>query len=311
MRIVFLGTGEISIPCLQMLIDSNWIDLVGVVTQPDKRVGRKQILTSPEVKILAQSAGVQVFQPENVSSLDSVEKIKGWDPEIIVVMAYGQILKQNFLDLASKACINVHASLLPKYRGASCIQAAIANGDEETGVSIMHVVKKLDAGDVIIRDRIVIGSADTGGNVHDALARRSPAVLEKALCDLADGSANREVQIEEESTYAPKLLRNDGLIDWSQSAEKLELRIRAYDPWPGTFTTFIDSKGKERRLKIFPPVQLVVRSGEAAQILEDEGEGLVVACGQNSLRVTSVQPEGKQRMSVDDFLKGSGVISLC
>ncbi len=308
LRVVFLGTGDIALPCLRMLISSDWLELIGVITQPDKPVGRKQITTPPQVKVLAEQAGVPVFQPENVSDPESIEVLRAWNADVIIVMAYGQILKQVIMDSARLACINVHASLLPKYRGASCIQAAIAAGDAETGVTIMHVVRKLDAGDMILKSRIPILPGDTGGSLHDKLADLSPAALEEALMQLRDDTATREVQNEAEFTYAPKLLRHHGDLDWSKPADAIERLVRAYEPWPGTATSFKDARGAEKRLKIFPPVEIVDAQGPSGTVAAVESDALTIYTGDQALRIFSVQPEGKQRMGAGDFLRGAGIV---
>ena len=260
MRVVFLGTGEIAIPTFRALLASEH-EVVALVTQPDKPVGRRSEPQPPAIKVAAQENGIAVLQPEKVKAQDALAELSALAPEVIVVMAYGQILPQELIDMPTKAIINLHASLLPKYRGASCIQSAIANGDEETGWTVMHVVKALDAGDIIEVQLLPISREETGESLHDRLAESGPASLTSALTQLEAGTATRLPQEEEKMTYAPKLEREHGRIDWSRPAEELERLIRAYHTWPGTFTTFVDGKGKERRLKVFPQVEVVARSG--------------------------------------------------
>lgn len=304
MRIVFMGTGEISLPCLRALLDSRH-EVCAVVTQPDRPVGRHQEMHPPGPKVMAEEAGVPVLQPERLRNEEDLAELATFEPELIVVMAYGQILSMEVIELPTVACINVHASLLPRHRGASCIQAAIADGDEESGVTIMHVVKKLDAGDVILRKSVPIGEGETGGELHDRLAELSPPVLLEAIEGLEAGTAEREVQDEASMTYAPKLLREDGRIDWSVPAVELSRRIRAYDPWPGTFTMFKDGKGRERRLKISPRVEVVDVVGDPGVVRVEE-ERVVVCCGEGGLVLSNVQPEGGRRMTVAEFVVGHG-----
>lgn len=302
LRIVFMGTGDIALPTFSALIGSSH-EVVALYTQPDKPVGRKQILTPPKLKVEAERASVPVLQPEYVGCDRSIAQINDFRPDVIVVMAYGQILPQALIDTPKLAIINLHASLLPKYRGASCIQAAIAAGDSETGMTVMHVVKKLDAGDIICRSILPLNSTSTGGEVHDQLADLGPASLMEALELIESGKVQREIQDHNTSSYAPKLMREHGLLDWSQSAKVLERYIRAYDPWPGTFTTFIDTKGKERRLKIFPQVEAEPDDNGAVdgQVL-DITNGLLVACGDGALRVKWLQADGSKKTEAKMFL---------
>lgn len=293
-----MATGEISEFTLAGVLGSGH-EVVGLVTQPDRPVGRKQVLSPPGVKVLAQERGVEVIQPERIREEWALEKVRAWEPEVIVVMAYGQILPESLIGISSVATINLHASLLPKYRGASCIQGALRDGERETGWSVIHVVKKLDAGDVILRRGLEIGEKETGGELHDRLARLGPAVCLEALELLAKGEAEREEQDEEGVLYAPKLERRDGEIDWGLGAEELERMVRAYDPWPGTTAGI-----RERRLKIFPPVVVGEGEGRPGEILGLQDGGLEVGCGTGSLILGEVQMEGGRRMSVTEVWRG-------
>lgn len=298
-RVVFLGTGDIAIPAFQMLVDQG-LKPVALVTQPDRPVGRRQtLLTPPKLKEHALTAGIPVLQPENIRETEALDEIEALHADLMIVMAYGQILPKRLLAMPRIACINLHASLLPLHRGASCIQAAIDAGDAETGITIMHVVPKLDAGDIILSEHIPLGPDATGGVIHDQLAELAPLALERAIHVLLNGTATRTIQDESLVTYAPKLERHDGVLDWTQSAELLDRRIRAYDPWPGTTTTL---EGK--RVKIFPPVEIVDAVGEPGTLLAID-TGLTIACGHQALRVHSLQPEGKQRMAAGDFARGA------
>ena len=304
MKIVFMATGDIALPSWNALLDSEH-EVLALYTQPDKPVGRKQVLTAPRVKTRAREAQVPVFQPVKVGEEGVIEALSALHPDVIVVMAYGQILPQSLIDIAEVAIINLHASLLPKYRGASCIQAAIDAGDEKTGMTVMHVVKQLDAGDMIRTAELPLTGLSTGGVVHDALAELSPELLLEVLAELEAGKASRVPQPDDLASYAPKLLRADGELQWSDNARALERRIRAYDPWPGTFTTYQDKKGKVRRLKVFPPTTVVDElagdSLPAGRIVEKEGR-LLVSCGRNLLEIHRVQPEGGKPLEAKVFL---------
>jgi methionyl-tRNA formyltransferase len=299
MRIIFIATGEIALPSFRHLL-ANGPRPLALVTQPDKPTGRHQTLTPPAIKVEALAAGIPVFQPEKIG--DITAELAALEPEILVVMAYGQILRKNILTLASRAIINLHASLLPKYRGAACIQAAIDAGDAETGITAMHVVRELDAGDIILAKSIPISPDETGGSLHDRLADLAPSVLAETLQKLADGTAPRIPQDDAASSYISKLEREDGHIHWSQDAVAIERRIRAYEPWPGTFTLAIED-GQPKRLKIFPPATVVQQTLSPGEI-STAGNQLVVGCGGGALRLETVQPDGSRRMSAGDYLRG-------
>ena len=303
-RIVFMGTGDIALPSFSFLMEMDEVEVVALITQPDKPVGRKQILTAPAIKELALANDIPVMQPERAREKSFILELAELKPDVIVVMAYGQILSQELLDIPSTACINLHASLLPKYRGAACIQAAIDAGDSHTGITVMHVVKALDAGDIILKKEAAIGEQETAGELHDRLADIAPEALTEVMTQFANGSATREPQDENLVSYIPKLLREHGEIDWTQSAAALERRIRAYDPWPGTSTSFTDKKGRTRRLKIFPQVKVSEHTGKPGEVLSTDGV-FCVACGEGSLEITSLQPDGSRRMNafIADFAK--------
>jgi methionyl-tRNA formyltransferase len=299
MNIVLIATGEIALPAFRHLLEHGPRPLA-LVTQPDKPVGRHQVLTPPAIKVEALAAGIPVFQPEKIG--DIAPELAAMRPDVLVVMAYGQILKDDILSLPRKAIINLHASLLPKYRGAACIQAAIDAGDSETGITVMHVIRKLDAGDMILTRKIPIGPEETGGSLHDRLAEIAPAALAKALENLASDSAVGVPQDTEAASYVSKLERDDGRLDWSQDADALERRIRAYDPWPGTFTISVEDGGP-RRLKIFPPTRVMNLDLSAGEIRSSDGR-FIIGCGRGALHLESVQPEGSRRMSASDYLRG-------
>ena len=306
MRILFIGTGDIGLPSLEWLIYTPKHQVVGVVTQPDKPAGRKLVLTPPLVKVRAEAAGIPVIQPLKIRQ--AVEELRAFNADVAVVVAYGQILSRAVLDVPKLACLNIHASLLPQYRGASPIQAAIRAGDTETGVTIMHMDEGLDTGDILLMDRVSIDPTDTGGSLHDKLALAAPASLEEALDLIASGPAPRKPQENAFSSHCGKLKREDGRLDWSRSATELELLIRAYNPWPGTFTLLPGEKPaplKVHRARVIPDAEACPAPGTL--VSTDPKTGLIVACGQGLLSLEEVQAEGGKRLPAADFLRGRPV----
>lgn len=315
MRIVMMATGDIAIPSFQALADTG--NVVALITQPDRPVGRHMELTPPRVKVLANELGIPVFQPEKMRDAAAVEQLRAYEPDIVVVMAYGQILSQEVIDVPRIACINAHASLLPRHRGAACIQAAIEAGDDETGITIMHVVKKLDAGDIICQVAIPLRGTETAESLHDDLALLAPEALMEAISQLEEGVDMREEQDENLMTYAPKLLRAHGQIDWTQPALQISRKIRAYHSWPGTFTIYPSVKsGQDKTLKIYPPVDLFSHIRKPADavpgmVLEAGPDGMLVSCGGRSggaIRITTMQPTGARKMNAESFFAGHKIV---
>lgn len=315
MRIVMMATGDIAIPSFQALADTG--NVVALITQPDRPVGRHMELTPPRVKVLANELGIPVFQPEKMRDAAAVEQLRAYEPDIVVVMAYGQILSQEVIDVPRIACINAHASLLPRHRGAACIQAAIEAGDDETGITIMHVVKKLDAGDIICQVAIPLRGTETAESLHDDLAQLAPEALMEAISQLAEGVDMREEQDENLMTYAPKLLRAHGQIDWTQPALQISRKIRAYHSWPGTYTIYPSVKsGQDKTLKIYPPVDLFSHIRKPADavpgmVLEAGPDGMLVSCGGRSggaIRITTMQPTGARKMNAESFFAGHKIV---
>jgi methionyl-tRNA formyltransferase len=316
MRIVFIGTGEIGVPTLEALLKSEH-DVVGVVTKPDKPVGRTQQIEPPPIKkALARSGGVQsaagnstagkpslleVLQPPRIKDPHAIEEIRALTPDVIVVMAYGQILPRAVLEIPKIACLNLHASLLPRWRGAAPIQAAIAGADRETGITVMYMDEGLDTGDILLQRKLDILPTDTGALLHERLAQIAPEAMLESLRLLTAKSAPRIPQDNAHATYAPKLQRDDGRIDWSEPAEVIERKIRAFNPWPGAFM-----KLGGRNLKVFS-ASLVNGSGKPGEILRSDNE-LIVAAGKDALALGEVQLEGKKRMSSAEFLRGHGAL---
>ena len=306
MRIIFIGAGEIGVPTLRMLREWREHQLVGIVTQPDKPVGRDQKLTPPPIKAASQQLNValprseselEVFQPTRIKAREAIDEIRILNPDLIVVMAYGQILPREVLEIPKIACLNLHASILPRWRGAAPIQAAIAAGDRETGITVMYMDEGLDTGDILLEKKIEIALTETGGSLHDRLAKIAPESLREAISFLATGDAPRTAQESRLATYAPKLEREHGRLDWTEPAEVIERKIRAFNPWPGAFMEL-----DKRKLKIFRAT-IVHRSGKQGEILAGEKE-LIVATAKDALLLDEVQLEGKRRMSAADFLRG-------
>ena len=243
MRVVFIGTGGIGVPALQALLRSGEHQLTGVVTQPDKPIGREQRIEPSPIKKALIGTEMPILQPARIKDRQSIEEIRGLLPDVIVVMAYGQILPRTILEIPSLACLNLHASLLPRHRGAAPIQAAIASGDSETGITVMYVDEGLDTGDILLQHKIDILPTDTGGSLHDRLAQIAPEVLLEGLKLLVQGNAPHVPQDNALATYAPKLSRENGRIDWTEPAKVVERKIRAYNPWPGAFAILTDRPG--------------------------------------------------------------------
>ena len=302
MRVIFIGTGDIGVPTLQALLQSREHRLAGVVTQPDKPIGRAQGIESGPIKKAIAGTTMPILQPARIKDRQAIDEIGALKPEAVIVMAYGQILPRDLLEIPSAACLNLHASLLPRWRGAAPIQAAIAAGDRETGITVMYVAEGLDTGDILLRRKIDISPTDTGGSLHDRLAQIAPNALFDALRMLAKGIAPRIPQDNTLATYAPKLTRDDGRIDWSESAEVIERKIRAFNPWPGAFM-----KLGRRNLKIFS-ASIADLSGEPGEILRSEKE-LVIAAGNGAVSLGEVQLEGKRQMRAAEFLRGHRVLS--
>jgi len=306
MRIVFIGTGEIGVPTLRALQKSEH-ELGRVVTQPDKPVGREQKITAPPIKKALIAGGpnagpAQTLQPARIKDREAINQIRALAPDVIVVMAYGQILPRAVLEIPKIACLNLHASLLPRWRGAAPIQAAIAAGDREAGMTVMYMDEGLDTGDILLQRKIDISPSETGATLHDRLAQIAPEALLESLRLLAAGNAPRIPQDQALATYAPKLNRETGRLNWNESVEAIERKIRAYNPWPGAFTEF-----SGRNLKIFA-ASIVDLRGKPGEILRKDRE-LVVATSDRALSLTDVQLEGKRRMSAAEFLRGQTLSS--
>ena len=311
MRIVFLGTGDVGLPTLDWLIGNH--ELVAVVAQPDKPVGRKQELTPPPTKKWALEHGVPVLQPGRIRNPEAVAEIAALQPEVIVVMAYGQILPKVLLDLPPKGCLNLHASILPRFRGAAPIQAAIEAGDRETGVTVMWMDVGLDTGDILLIESLPIRRRETGGSLHDRLASLAAVALAKALPEVESGAAGRTSQLNAAASYAPKLSRESGVIDWRASCGEIDRRVRAMNPWPAASTLLLGEGGNPSRLlKVFSVIQHRRYSASSTGVLPGtvvwaDKRGIMVAAGKGGVLLRDIQLEGKRRMPVRDLLLGNPI----
>lgn len=304
MRIVFMGTPDFAVPSLKRLIQDGH-EIVGVYTQPDKPKNRGMKLTPSPVKVVALEHNLTVFQPKTLKDEAVQQELKALAPELMVVAAYGKILPQAILDIPAVGCINVHSSLLPKYRGAAPINWAILNGESETGVTIMHVVAALDAGDIILQATTPIDLNESVEQLHDRLAVMGAELLGQAVAELAAGTAPRIPQDESQYTYAPMLSRELSPIDWTRSALEIHNQIRGLVPWPATT---MELKGT--RFKVFASLLTGENENQpAGTVLGADKKGIRVVCGDGGvLCITEVQAPGKKRMKATDYLRGHPVL---
>uniref|UniRef100_C6E0A7 Methionyl-tRNA formyltransferase n=1 Tax=Geobacter sp. (strain M21) TaxID=443144 RepID=C6E0A7_GEOSM len=297
MRIVFMGTPEFACPTLRTLIERGE-KVVAVVTQPDRPKGRGQQTLPPPVKVVAEEHGIPVLQPVKVRLPESIEEIRGLNPDLIVVIAFGQILPKALLDIPRYGCINVHASLLPRYRGAAPLNWCIINGETETGVTTMMMDVGLDTGDMLLKRSTPIGADEDTQSLHDRMSQLGAELLAETLDRLARGELVPEKQDDALTCYAPMMKKEDGVIDWSRDAQAIKNQVRGMTPWPGAYS-FLDDK----LLKVFR-VQTASGSGAPGEILSLGRDGIEVACGTGSLVISELQLEGKKRLPAGDFLAG-------
>ncbi|WP_417184082.1 methionyl-tRNA formyltransferase [Agathobaculum sp.] len=299
MRIVFMGTPDFAVPSLQALIDAGH-DVCAVYTQPDKPQGRKQILTAPPVKTLALEHDIPVFQPNTLKNKDAQARLRELAPEVIIVVAYGKLLPKAVLDIPPHGCINVHGSLLPRWRGAAPIQWAVIAGDEMAGVTTMQMAEGLDTGDMLLTYETKVGEKETAGELFDRLAQSGAELLTETLVKLND--ITPRPQDDAQSCYAHMLDKQMAVIDWSKSAHEIDCLIRGLNPWPIALTTL-----SGERLKVFA-AEKAAGNGEPGTVLEaDPKKGLTVACGEGALKLTEIQLVGGKRMKATDFLRGHAI----
>lgn len=296
MRIVFMGTPDFAVPSLQALIDAGH-DVCAVYTQPDKPQGRKQILTAPPVKTLALEHDIPVFQPNTLKNEDEQARLRDLAPEVIIVVAYGKLLPKAVLDIPPHGCINVHGSLLPRWRGAAPIQWAVIAGDEMAGVTTMQMAEGLDTGDMLLTYETKVGEKETAGELFDRLAQSGAELLTQTLVKLDE--ITPRPQDDAQSCYAHMLDKQMAVIDWSKSAHEIDCLIRGLNPWPIALTTL-----SGERLKVFA-AEKAAGNGEPGTVLEaDPKKGLTVACGEGALKLIEIQLVGGKRMKATDFLRG-------
>lgn len=299
MNIVFMGTPDFAEESLRKLVGAGY-NVSAVFTKPDMPVGRKHILTPPEVKVAALELGLPVYQPTTLKDDKIFEILKGLNPDLIVVVAYGKLLPKRVLELPKYGCVNVHASLLPKYRGASPIQWAIVCGEHETGVSTMLLDEGMDTGDVLLSASTLIGEKETAEELWDRLKVMGGNLLIDTIKGLESESITPIPQNESEASYAPIIMKTDGIIDWSKTAAEINCKIRGLHNWPVAYTK-IDGK----MLKIFS-ADIVKADEKCGKILERD-KNLIIACGKDALKITELQLEGSKRMKTEDFLRGKNI----
>jgi len=296
-RIVFMGSPDFSLPSLQYLAQN--YPVVGVITQPDRPAGRGRALTPPPVKVLAQELGLPVFQPEKLRAPEAFEVLVSWKPDLIVVTAYGQILRSQVLDLPEYGCVNVHASLLPRWRGAAPIQAAILHGDEKTGVTIMKMDAGVDTGPMLAKWETTIGADETAGSLSDRLAEQGGRLLVEVLPDYLSGKLNPHPQPQDGATYAPMLSKEEGRLDFSQPAVALERKVRAFSPWPGAYMEWTGGLMKVHKAS-------VSRASGSSSELRTVLDGYpAVGTADGWLVLEEIQPAGKKAMQGKAYLAGT------
>ncbi|HEY5910119.1 MAG TPA: methionyl-tRNA formyltransferase [Verrucomicrobiae bacterium] len=302
MRIIFMGSAPLSCESLQALRQRAGIDLLAVVTQPDRPKGRELKLQPSPVKLFAVQQNLRVLQPERARSPDFINEVRTLGPDLIVVAAYGQILPQELLQVPQFGCINVHTSLLPKYRGAAPIQAAILNDEPETGVTIMKMDAGLDTGDLLSQERTAIGPEDTAQTLHERLAQMGAGLLMRTMPEYVSGRLTPKPQPAEGVSYAPKIKKQDGRIDWTKPGRTIWNQVRGLVPWPGAFT-FMPADPHPQLLKVWA-AEVVPLSGPAGEVLRADNHGIVAGCGDQAMRITELQREGGRRLPADQFLAG-------
>lgn len=304
MKIIFMGTPDFAVGTLEAIIKAGH-EVVLAVTQPDKPKGRGRELVMPPVKECALKHGIPVFQPVKLRAEEAIDELRKYDAEMIVVAAFGQILSKTVLDMTEFGCINVHASLLPKYRGAAPIQWSIINGDEETGVTIMKMNEGIDTGDIITQQRVVIDPSETGGSLFDKLKGIGASLCVETIADIENGTAVYTPQPNAEFSYAKMLTKELGHIDWKKPSDETERLIRALNPWPSAYTTL---EGKNLKIWGADSYGESKRGIEPGTVVEVTRDSIITACGSGTLSIDELQLEGKRRMKVREFLPGYHIV---
>jgi len=301
-KIIFMGTPDFAVPVLRQVINDGF-EVIAVVTQPDRPVGRKKVMTPPPVKVEAEKQGIPIYQPEKIREKNELEKVLALKPDLIITAAFGQILPNELLEAPAHGCINVHASLLPELRGGAPIHYAILQGKKKTGITIMYMAEKLDAGDIITQVEVPITEEDNVGTLHDKLSIAGVNLLSETLPLLLEGKLTATPQDETLATFAPNIKREQEKVDWTKSGEEIYNHIRGLNPWPVAFT-ILDGK----ILKIWNAEKISGKASDTPGTIVQVGqEGITVITGDNTqIRIKELQPSGKTKMSVEDFLRGAG-----
>jgi len=301
LHIVFAGTPDFSVPPLQALLKSDH-EVMAVYTQPDRPSGRGRKLLPGPVKSQALDAGIAVYQPDSLKDDTAVQLLRELRPDMMVVVAYGLLLPESVLSIPRLGCVNIHASILPRWRGAAPIQRAIQAGDAESGVSIMRMDKGLDTGPIYLTKKIPLAEDETGGSLHDRLSLLGAEALMEALPGIADGSLKPQEQDEMQATYAAKLEKKEARIDWSRPAEEIERQVRAFNPWPVAFTPY-----ENANLRIWDAHAIEGMTAEPGTVMSATREGVDVSTGKGLLRVTRLQMPGKRAMDAQDFINSQHI----
>lgn len=306
MRIVFAGTGEFGLACLEALVASEDHFVLSVITQPDRPAGRSQKLLASPIKGCALRHQLTVFQPEDVNAATSISQIRYQKPDLMVVVAYGQILKKQILELPEYGCWNVHGSLLPKYRGASPIAAAVRDSQKKTGVTILQMNEGLDTGDMLGKVATRIRAGETTGLLHDRLAKKSGPLLLHLLSRLQKGKLKSVRQNAAEATLAPRMKKEDGKIDWQKTPEEIDAHIRAMQPWPGAYA-WVPDGADQKMLKVFAVILSKRAKGKPGEIVEINAHGILVAAKKGGVLLREVQMEGRKKMGAVEYARGAGI----
>ena len=306
MRVLFAGTGAFGVPCLEALVASDKHFVLSVITQPDRPAGRSQKPLASPIKEAALKHHLQVYQPEDINAASSLSQIRYQKADLMIVMAYGQILKKPILELPERGCWNVHASLLPKYRGASPIAAAIRDRQKRTGVTIMQMNEGLDTGDILDKVATRIRPHETTGILHDRLAGKAAPLLLNLLDRAEKGKVKRVRQIQAEASLAPRMSKEDGKIVWDKNPEEIEAHIRAMQPWPGAYAWLPDGSD-QKMLKIFSVILSRRAKGKPGEVVEVNSHGILVAAKKGGVLLRELQLEGRKRMTAAEFARGAGV----
>jgi methionyl-tRNA formyltransferase len=322
-NIIFMGTPDFAVPSLRVLLEEGY-SVIAVVTQPDRPKGRKRVLTPPPVKVEAEKHGIPVLQPEKLRQADSVQLLRELQPDLIVTAAYGQILPKSVLELPAHGCINIHASLLPKYRGGAPIHHALLRGETSTGVTIMYMAEGLDTGDMISRVEMPIEDTDTTGTLFEKLSLAGAELLRRTLPELLAGSIQAVPQNEAEAVYSPNIKREDEWIDWSRPALDIFNQIRGLNPFPGAYTTWngeimkIWASHKPKDLKVVegftqqqqdrqPDSTSGTTNPVPGTVIQSSQDGIEIMTGEGTIWLTEIQPPGKKALDVTQFLRGSNI----